>query len=170
MRRAARVMMLACALAGCARKQDACAKDDALSEAKRVWRAKWRKARTYELAEEFLRLYGGDTYREADSLVSDGVELHQWKGHAANLEMPIADIESILGKFDYSTDHTHNYVLKVSPEEKPDAWDPKAYMAVEDIVSQGVNLTEDMMPVEVEVLKYAGGGPMPLGGTGTTGE
>jgi len=170
MARVALALLLACVALGCSEKQKAIQKPDQLGAAKRAWLARWQKGRTYELAEEFLRLYGGDTYRETDSVVSDGVELHQWKGHAANLEMPIADIEKILGKFDYSTDHTHNYVLKVSPEEKPDAWDPKAYMAVENIASQGVNLTEDMTPVEVQVLKYAGGGPVPLGGTGTTGE
>lgn len=163
MGRAARSILLACAVVGCAGKRNATPKADPLAAAKRAWLGEWRKGHTYELAEEFLRLYGGDTVREATEIVHTGTEQALWTGHEARFEMPLAEIEDILGEFDYSTDHEHRYVLKVTPDEKPDEWEHSAYLGVEDIASQGIEFTADMTPVLVWAMRLI---PMPLGGYG----
>jgi hypothetical protein len=136
----------------------------AADEIRLQWLEKWRKNHTLELAQEFLKLYGGDTCREATLMVFDGVEQHLWTGHAAEIDMTTDAVEELLGGCDWTMDHTRDFALSVEPGTRPDPEDPRAMLKVEDIATQGIGLDPDTTPVLVEVLKEV---PMPIGGTGS---
>ena len=132
---------------------------------KRQWLGKWKKNRTVAVAEEFLKLYGGRTYREAHDIISDGRKQHLWIGHEAEIPMAAREIEALLGGCDETSDFTSDFALSEKEGTPPDAADPRAMLRIEDMEQQG--LDPDTKPVIVRVLRYSS---LPLGGTGATGE